>query len=138
MQSNCVRTLKGLISFAIVRSSLAVIGKYSSIAYFSSCSVSKSNCSSLDGAMSVKSAKMFLPPKWGAASLLCHFYQKQALKTKAHNPCMINYWHLNTHENIKYDGVKSGVWFFCPSSCSLYFAKLQKNNSFVELYAVKL
>ena len=139
MQSNCVRTLKGLISFAIVRSSLAVIGKYSSIAYFSSCSVSKSNCSSLDGAMSVKSAKMFQPPKWGLpASLLCHFYQKQALKTKAHNPCMINYWHLNTHENIKYDGVKSGVWFFCPSSCSLYFAKLQKNNSFVELYAVKL
>ena len=59
LQSNSVRTLKGLISFAIVRSSLAVIGKYSSIAYFSSCSVSKSNCSSLDGAMSVKSAKMF-------------------------------------------------------------------------------
>ena len=75
------------------------------------------------------------PSKWG---LLCHFYQKLALKTKAHNPCMINYWHLNTHENIKYDGVKSKVWFFCPSSCSLYFAKLQKNNTYFESQAVKL
>ena len=138
MQSNCVRTLKGLISFAIVRSSLAVIGKYSSIAYFSSCSVSKSNCSSLDGAMSVKSAKMFLPPKWGAASLLCHFYQKQALKTKAHNPCMINYWHLNTHENIKYDGVKSGVWFFVQVHVHFILQNCKKNNSFFELQAVKL
>ena len=65
------------------------------------------------------------PSKWG---LLCHFYQKQALKTKAHNPCMINYWHLNTHENIKYDGVKSGVCGFLSKFMFTLFCKIAKKN----------